>query len=59
MTVVDVSDAITRAMTELGLAGSYDVHFEGSRSCGWVGKPGGDDVELVVTVNLLPPIRDM
>ena len=56
-TVIDVSDAIQEAMKSLGFNGSYDVRFDGSRSTGWVGKPGGDDFEVVVAVNPLPPLE--
>lgn len=58
MTIVDASDAIQRAMKDLGLNGSYDVRFEGSRATGWVGKPGGDDFEVVVTIKQLPQISE-
>lgn len=56
MNVLDASDAIARAMKELGLNGSYDVRLKGWRSTGWVGKPGGDDVEVEVIIKPLPPL---
>lgn len=56
---MDASNAIQRAMKEMGANGSYDVHFEGSRSTGWVGKPGGQDYEVVVTIKPLPPLEDV
>lgn len=58
-TVIDVSDAAQALMKSLGLVGRYDARYEGSRSTGYVGKPGdGDDVEVIVTVRKLPPIGD-
>lgn len=57
MTVLDVSDAIQAAMKSLGLIGSYDVRWDGSRSTGWVGRPGdGEDVAVTVSVAKLPPM---
>lgn len=56
-TVIDVSIAAEAMMVSLGLVGSFDVRYEGSRSTGWVGRPGdGDDVALTLTVAPLPPI---
>lgn len=58
MTVLDVSDAIQAAMKSLGLVGSYDVRWDGSRSTGWVGRPGdGEDVAVTVSVTKLPPME--
>ncbi len=57
MTVIDASDAIRAAMEAMGLVGSFDVRWEGSRSTGWVGKPGeGEDVAVVVSIERLPPL---
>jgi len=56
--VIDASDAIQAAMKALGINGSYDVRLDGSRSTGWVGKPGGKDFEVVVTIKPLPPIEE-
>lgn len=56
--VLDASDAIQVAMKSMGINGSYDVRFNGSRSTGWVGKPSGEDFEVVVTIKPLPPIED-
>ena len=54
-TVIDASEAARRMMADLGLVGSFDVRADGSRSTGWVGKPGeGDDVAVVVTIEPLP-----
>lgn len=56
-TLIEMRDAVVAMMKAQGLVGSYDVRFKGSRSTGWVGKPGeGDDVEVVVTINPLPSI---
>ncbi|KQN91547.1 hypothetical protein ASE90_01710 [Sphingomonas sp. Leaf67] len=58
MTVLDVSDAIQSAMKSLSLVGSYDVRWDGSRSTGWVGRPGdGEDVAVTVSVAKLPPMK--
>ncbi len=53
--VINASDAIQAAMKAMGINGSYDVRWDGSRSTGWVGKPTGDDFEVVVTIKPLPP----
>lgn len=55
-TVIDASDAIRAAMQAMGINGSYDVRWDGSRSTGWVGKPTGEDYEVVVTIKPLPPM---
>lgn len=56
-TVINASDAVRDMMLVLGLVGSFDVRADGSRSTGWVGKPGeGDDVAVVVTIAPLPPL---
>ncbi len=53
--VIEASDAARRMMEDLGLVGSFDVRADGSRSTGWVGKPGeGDDVAVVITIEPLP-----
>lgn len=58
MTVLDASDAARVMMKSLGMVGRYDVRWQGSRSTGYVGKPGeGEDVEFVVTINKLPPLQ--
>lgn len=57
-TIIDASDAVRNMMGALGLVGSFDVRADGSRSTGWVGKPGeGDDVAVVVTISPLPPME--
>ena len=57
-TVIDASDAARELMATLGLVGSFDVRADGSRSTGWVGKPGeGDDVAVVITISPLPPME--
>ena len=57
-TVIDASEAARRMMADLGLVGSFDVRADGSRSTGWVGKPGeGDDVAVVVTIEPLPAAK--
>ncbi len=56
--VIEASDAARRMMEDLGLVGSFDVRADGSRSTGWVGKPGeGDDVAVVITIEPLPAIQ--
>lgn len=58
-TVITCSDAAIGMMKSLGFVGRYDVRYEGSRSTGYVGKPGeGDDVEVVITIRQLPPIGE-
>ncbi|MGN5373293.1 hypothetical protein [Sphingomonas hankookensis] len=58
-TVISCSDAAQAMMKSLGFVGRYDVRYEGSRSTGYVGKPGdGDDVEVVVTIRKLPAIGE-
>lgn len=58
-TVITASDAAREMMKSLGLVGSFDVRYEGSRHTGWVGRPGdGDDVAMVVTIETLPPIEE-
>lgn len=52
--IIDISDAVQSAMRSIDMVGCYDVRWEGSRSTGWVGKPCGDDYEVVVTVRKLP-----
>lgn len=56
MNITVASDAIQKAMKEAGINGSYDVRFDGCRSTGWVGKPTGEDFEVVVTIKPLPPL---
>jgi hypothetical protein len=56
MTVLDVFDAIKRALEPLGIVGLVDVRFEGSRSTGWLGKPGVDD--QIITVTIEPYLDD-
>lgn len=56
MTLIDAKDAVQRAMTDCGLVGRYDVRFEGSRATGYVGKPSGNDVEVVVEIRPLGPL---
>lgn len=51
--VADITDRVTRMMDELRLAGSYDVVVDGQRNTGWVGKPGGADVEVSLTIKPL------
>jgi hypothetical protein len=51
--VLDISDAIQAAMKSLDMGGRYDVRWAGSRSTGYVGKPTGDDYEVIVTVKKL------
>jgi hypothetical protein len=46
---------VRRLMEELDINGSFDVYWQGTRSSGWVGKPGGDDHEVVVTIKALAP----
>lgn len=54
--IVDLSTAAQAMMVSLGLVGSYDVRHAGSRSTGWVGRPGeGEDVALVMTIDALGP----
>lgn len=53
-TVLNASDAARKMMAELGLVGRFDVRWEGSRSTGYIGEPGGNDVEVVVTIRPLP-----
>lgn len=55
-TVLNVSDAARQMMEALGLNGSFDVRWQGGRSKGWVGKPGGEDVTLVIVIEPLPPV---
>jgi hypothetical protein len=55
-TVLDTSDAVRAMMEAMGINGSFDVRQDGSRSTGWVGKPGGDDYEVVVTIKPLSPM---
>lgn len=45
-----------KMMMALGLKGSLEVSVENEKLTTWVGKPGGEDVEVVVTVRTLPPI---
>jgi hypothetical protein len=54
MTITEASHAVQAAMKTMGIKGSYDVRFEGSRSTGWIGKPTGEDFEVVVTIKSLP-----
>lgn len=57
MSIIEASDAFQAAMKQAGINGSYDVRFDGCRSTGWVGKPSGDDFEVVITIKPLPPIE--
>lgn len=54
-----LADAAEMMMKNLRLNGQFTVSLGrgGGTQTGWVGEPGGDDVEIVVTVNLLPPIK--
>ena len=52
-TVIDISDVVRRMMDELEINGSFDVRADGSRSTGWVGKPSGNDFEVVVIIKPL------
>lgn len=57
MKLRELDDAARAMMEALGIKGSLSVKLddEGSNH-GWVGKPGGEDVEVVVTVRTLPPL---
>jgi hypothetical protein len=57
-TILDTSDAVRSMMDAIGIKGSFDVRQEGNRSVGWVGKPSGEDYEVVVTIKPLPPLGD-
>lgn len=58
-TVIDLSNGVEAMMKSLGFVGSFDVRYEGSRSTGWVGKPGdGDDMAFSLTVVPLPPLDE-
>ena len=49
--VIEESDAARSMMQALGLVGAFDVRADGSRSTGFVGKPGdGDDVRVTITI---------
>ena len=56
--IIDISDAVQAAMKSIDMAGRYDVRWDGSRSTGYVGKPTGEDYEVVVTVRKLPEQED-
>lgn len=57
MKLRDLYDAARVMMEALGIRGSLSVKLDDQGSNhGWVGKPGGEDVEVVVTVRTLPPL---
>lgn len=54
MKLRDLDDAARMMMEALGIRGSLSVKLndQGSNH-GWVGKPGGADAEVIVTVRML------
>lgn len=55
MTLKELNTAARSMMESLGIKGSLSITYDGQGSHhGWVGKPGGEDVEIVMTVKTLP-----
>ena len=50
----DVTAVIESALVEIGVNGTLDVAMDGGETVTAVGRPTGEDVEVVVTVK---PIR--
>ncbi len=58
-TVIDLADAFRAAVEAIGYVGSVTVHEGGSASHFWVGKPGGNDKEIVITITDYPDQPDV
>ena len=49
-----MSDAFRAAVEAVGLVGSVTIHQDGCAFRFWVGKPGGSDKEITITIVDLP-----
>ena len=46
-----MNDAFRTALESLGIVGCVTIHEGGSASRFWIGKPGGDDKEIVIRIS--------
>lgn len=55
--ILDIADALKPAFASVGMKGRLDIRWKESRSVSWVGKPGGIDMLITITIEPHPDAR--